>query len=383
MQIIYLDHAATTPTDKSVVEEMLPFMAEKYGNPSSFHRSGQEAKNAVEKARRDIARMIGARPGEIVFTSGGTEGSNFAIKGIADKNRGGHIITSAIEHHAVLNTCRFLEGRGHRVTYLPVDSQGIVDPDDLKKAITDRTVLISIMHANNEIGTIEPIEEIGKIARERGICFHTDAVQTFGHLPLDVDDLGVDILSVSAHKFYGPKGTGFVYIRGGTEITSFIHGGEQEHRRRASTHNVPGIVGTGKAAILALNMMDEEITKLTRMRDRLIEGILNSVEDSELNGHPAMRLSNNISISVKHADGESMLLNLDLAGIACSTGSACSSSALEPSHVLIALGRNRERAAESVRFSLGRSTEEKDINTVLDVFPGIVSRIRLSAGYKK
>ncbi len=382
MRSIYLDHAATTPTDMSVIEKMMPYMSEKFGNPLSFHSRGQEAQKAIEKARRDIALIIGADPGEIIFTSGGTESNNFAIKGIAyqNKNRGDHIITSSIEHHAVLRTCRFLEGQGFRVTYLPVDRHGIVDPDLLKKAITDKTILISVMHANNEIGTIEPVEEIGKIATERGICFHTDAVQTFGHIPGNVDKLGVDILSASAHKFYGPKGAGFIYIRKGTEVTSFMHGGEQERGRRASTHNVPGIIGTGKAAVIARDLMGEETAKLTRLRDRLIEGISNSIENSELNGHPSLRLSNNVNISVQSAGGESMLLNLDLEGISCSTGSACSSSALEPSHVLLALGQSRKKAAESVRFSLGRSTEERDIDTVLDVLPGIVRRIRSAAG---
>lgn len=383
MRSIYLDHAATTPTDMSVIEEMLPYMSEKFGNPSSFHSRGQEAQMAVEKARREISLIIGAEPGEIIFTSGGTESNNFAIKGIAyqNKNRGNHIITTSIEHHSVLRTCRFLEGQGFRVTYLPVDRHGIVDPDILKKAIMKKTILISVMHANNEIGTIEPVEEIGKIARERGICFHTDAVQTFGHIPVNVDKLGVDILSASAHKFYGPKGAGFIYIRKGIEATSFMHGGEQEHGRRASTHNVPGIIGTGKATVIARDLIDEETSKLTRLRERLIEGISNSIEKSELNGHPFKRLSNNVNISVQCAVGESMLLNLDLEGISCSTGSACRSSALEPSHVLLALGQSRKKAAESVRFSLGRSTEERDIDAVLDVLPGIVRRIRSAAGY--
>ena len=385
MPSTYLDHAATTPTDMSVIEEMLPFMSEKFGNPSSFHSRGQEAQKAVENARRDISLMIGAQPAEIIFTSGGTESNNFAIKGIAyqNKKQGDHIITSSIEHHAVLKTCRFLETQGFKVSYLPVDRHGIVDPDLLKKAIIDKTILISVMHANNEIGTIEPVEEIGKIARDRGICFHTDAVQTFGHLPVDVDKLGVDILSASAHKFYGPKGAGFVYIRKGTEITSFMHGGEQEHGRRASTHNVPGIIGTGKAAVIARDLMDEEISKLTRLRDRMIAGITNSIENSGLNGHPVRRLPNNVNVSVRCAGGESMLLNLDLEGISCSTGSACSSSALEPSHVLLALGQNRKKAAESVRFSLGRTTEQRDIEAVLDVMPDIVRRIRSAAGYGK
>jgi len=375
---IYLDYAATTPVDKSVLEAMLPYFSDIFGNPSSFHSFGQEAKKAVEGARRIIASFIGAGPDEIVFTGGGTESNNFAVKGVAYKNRkkGNHIITSSIEHHAVINPCKFLETQGFEVTYLPVDRTGLVDPDEVKRAINERTILISIMHANNEIGTVEPVAEIGKIARERGIIFHTDAVQTLGHIPVQVDDLYVDLLSASAHKLYGPKGAGFLYIRRGIPITPFMHGGEQENGRRASTHNVPGIVGLGKAVELAQKTMHEEAEKLTSLRNKLIEGIMESVEHTFLNGHPTKRLPNNANLTIKYIEGESVILNLDLAGIACSTGSACSSLALEPSHVLLALGLGYEMAHGSVRFSLGRYTEEEDIDAVLSVLPEIVRRLR-------
>ncbi len=378
MRRIYLDYAATTPTDQLVIKEMLPYFFERFGNPSSFHSHGQEAGKAIEDSRRKVALMLGATPDEIIFTGGGTESNNFAVKGTAFKNMplGNHIITSAIEHHSVLNSCKFLEKQGFSVTVIPVDRYGMVDPNSIKKAITNNTILISIMHANNEIGTIEPVSEIGKIAKERNICFHIDAVQTFGHIPVNVDKLGVDLLSASAHKFYGPKGVGFIYIRKGTEITSFMHGGEQENARRASTHNVAGIVGLGRAVVLAQEEMDEEIKRMTRLRDKLIEGILNSVENSELNGHPYRRLPNNINISIRYVEGESMLLSMDLAGISCSAGPACSSSALEPSHVLLALGKSHFNAHESIRLSLGKYTENRDIDAVLNILPGIVKRLR-------
>lgn len=378
MKKIYLDYAATTPTDREVLEEMLPYFSETYGNPSSFHSFGQLARRGIEHARRTVALMIGADPEEVVFTSGGTESNNHAIKGIAYKNRkkGNHIITSSIEHHAVINPCKFLEKQGFRVTYLPVDRSGLMDPEDVRSSITRETILISIMHGNNEIGTIEPIEEIGEIARERDIYFHTDAVQTFGHLPINVNQLPIDLLSASAHKLYGPKGVGFIYIRKGTKVTSFMHGGGQENGRRASTCNTPGIVGLGKATEIAWKVMEEEGIKLTRLRDKLIKGILESIEDTQLNGHPIMRLPNNINVTVKYIEGESMLLSLDIAGIACSTGSACSSTSLEPSHVLLAIGQDYEIAHGSLRFTLGRYTEEEDIDYVLEVLPRIVARLR-------
>jgi len=375
---IYLDHAATTPTDPEVVEAMLPYLSDVFGNPSSIHSFGQEAKSAVEEARDKIAALIGGRGEEIVFTGGGTEADNFAIKGTAYANegKGNHIITTPIEHHAVMETCKFLQGRGFEVTYLPVDGYGLVDPQDVKKAITDKTILISVMHANNEVGTIEPIAEIGKIAREAGIYFHTDAVQAVGHIPVKVDELGVDMLAMSAHKLYGPKGVGALYIRKGTKLISFMHGGEQERRRRAGTENVPAIVGLGKAAEVAQREMNAEAKRLISLRDRLIKGLMGQIEHSRLNGHPTQRLPNNVNVSIEFVEGESMLLNLDLEGIAASTGSACSSSSLEPSYVLLAMGLSHELAHGSLRFSLGRETTEGDIARVLEVSPRIIAKLR-------
>jgi cysteine desulfurase len=384
-----MDYAATTPTDQRVVEAMLPYFGEIYGNPSSLHGFGQEARAAMEGARAKIAAFLGAKPAEIVFTSGGTESDNFAIKGVAWANRkkGDHVITSAIEHHAVLETCRFLEKEGFRVTYLPVDGDGLVDPADVVKAITDRTILISIMHANNEIGTIQPIAEIGRIAKGKGICFHTDAVQTFGHLPFTVDELNIDLLSASAHKLYGPKGMGLLYIRKGTRITPLVHGGDQESGRRASTQNVPGIVGFGKAVELAAATLHEEVVRLTSLRDRFIQGIFERIDGIRLNGHPARRLPNNINLSVESIEGEGMILSLDMMGIACSTGSACSSSSLEPSHCLLAIGLPHELSHGSLRFSLGMYTKEGDIDAVLEALPQVVGRLRamspLYAGKKR
>jgi cysteine desulfurase len=382
---IYLDYAATTPTDPEVVKAMLPYFSETFGNPSSIHSFGQETKKAIEDARQKIAEFIGAKPEEIVFTSGGTESDNFAIKGVAyaNENKGNHIITTVIEHHAVIETCKFLEKKGFKITYLPVDKYGLVNPEEVRKAITDKTILVSIMHANNEIGTIEPIARIGEITKERKIYFHTDAVQTFGHIPLKVDELKVDLLSASAHKLYGPKGIGILYVRKGTKMASFLHGGEQERRRRASTENVPGIVGFGQAAALAGEKMSEEAGKLAALRDKLIKGIIENIPDAHLNGHPTQRLPNNVNVSVEFIEGESMLLNLDFEGIAASTGSACSSSSLEPSHVLLALGLPHEQAHGSLRFSLGRYTTEEEINYVLEILPKIALKLRqISPLYK-
>jgi len=375
---IYLDYAATTPTHPEVMKAMLPYFADSFGNPSSIHSYGQEAKDAIERARSKVAALIGARSEEIVFTGSGTEADNFAVEGVAlsRQAKGNHIITSSIEHHAVLETCKFLEKQGFSVTYLPVDGYGLVDPTDVKKAITKRTILVSIMHANNECGTIEPIAEIGNIAREAEIYFHTDAVQTVGHIPLDVNKSNVDLLSISAHKLYGPKGVGVLYIRKGTRISSFMHGGNQERGRRASTENVPGIVGFGKAAEIAQQEMLEEAQKLTALRDRLIEGILEGIEYTQLNGHPVKRLPNNVNVSINYVEGESILLNLDLDGICASTGSACSSADLEPSHVLVAMGLPHLQAHSSLRFTLGKWTTEEDISKVLDVLPGIISKLR-------
>jgi len=375
---IYLDYAATTPTHPEVMKAMLPYFTESFGNPSSIHSYGQEAKDAIERARNKVAALIGAKSEEIVFTGSGTEADNFAVKGVAlsRQAKGNHVITSSIEHHAVLETCKFLEKQGFSVTYLPVDGYGMVDPNDVKKAITKKTILVSIMHANNECGTIEPVAQIGNIAREAEIYFHTDAVQTVGHIPLDVSKLNVDLLSISAHKLYGPKGVGALYIRKGTRISSFMHGGNQERGRRASTENVPGIVGFGKAAEIALQEMLEEAQKLAALRDRLIEGILRGIEYTQLNGHPVTRLPNNVNVSINYVEGESILLNLDLDGICASTGSACSSEDLEPSHVLVAMGLPHLQAHSSLRFTLGKWTTEEEINKVLEVLPGIVSKLR-------
>ena len=378
MRRIYLDHAATTPTHPEVVKAMLPFFTDAFGNPSSIHSYGQEAKGAVEEARTKVAELIGARSEEIVFTSGGTEADNYALKGIAyaNEHKGNHIITTSIEHHAVLEVCKFLGRRGFKVTYLPVDKYGLVDPDDVRKAITDKTILISVMHANNEVGTIEPVEEIGRIAREAGAYFHSDAVQTVGHIPVNVDKLKVDLLSISGHKFYGPKGVGALYVRKGTRLVSFMHGGEQEKRRRAGTENVPGIVGLGRAVELAGQEMGKEVERLAYLRDKLIKGLVEKIDHIRLNGHPTRRLPNNVNVSVDFVEGESMLLNLDLEGICASTGSACSSASLEPSHVLLALGLPPEQAHGSLRFTLGRENTEADVERVLEVLPEIVARLR-------
>jgi len=375
---IYLDYAATTPTHPDVVKAMLPYFTETFGNPSSIYSYGQEAKGVIEEARAKVADFIGARDEEIVFTSGGTESDNFAIKSVAfaNESKGNHIITSSIEHHAVLETCKFLGRKGFLVTYLPVNEYGLVDPGDVKKVITDKTILVSVMHANNEVGTIEPIAEIGKITKEAGIYFHTDAVQTVGHIPVDVDALGVDLLSISAHKLYGPKGVGALYIRKGTKLLPFMHGGEQERRRRASTENVPGIVGFGKAVELAQHDMGQEAERLTYLRVQLVKGLLERIDHVRLNGHPVMRLPNNANVSVDYVEGESMVLNLDLEGICVSTGSACSSSRLEPSHVLLAMGLSHEQAHGSLRFTLGKWTTEEEMGRVLEVLPRIVARLR-------
>ena len=378
MRRIYLDYAATTPMHPEVVKAMLPYFTDVFGNPSSIHSYGQEAKGAIEEARVKVADLIGARGEEIIFTSGGTEADNFALKGVAfaNESKGNHIITSPIEHHAGIETCKFLERRGFLVTYLPVDEYGLVDPGDVKKAITDKTILISVMQASNEMGTIQPIAEIGRIAKEAGIYFHTDAVQAVGHIPVDVNELEVDLLAMSAHKLYGPKGVGALYIRKGTKLVPFMHGGDQERRRRASTENVPGIVGLGKATELAQQEMAEEAERLTYLRDRLIKGLLGRIDHTRLNGHPLKRLPNNVNVSVDYVEGESMLLNLDLEGICASTGSACSSSSLEPSHVLLALGLSPEQAHGSLRFSLGKWTSEEEIERVLEVLPRVVAKLR-------
>ena len=375
---VYMDYAATTPMHADVVQAMQPYFTESFGNPSSLYSYGQEAKGAIEEARGKVAALIGSKSEEVIFTSGGSEADNFAVNGtaLARESKGNHIITSAIEHHAVLEVCKYLGKRGFEVTNLPVDSYGMVDPQEVRKAITDKTILISIMHANNEVGTVEPIEEIGKIARESGICFHTDAVQTTGHIPINVDELGVDLLSISAHKLYGPKGMGALYIRKGTKLLPLIRGGDQERRLRAGTQNVPSIVGFGKAAEIAWGEMPDEAKRLTQLRDRLIKGVLDRIDHTRLNGHPQRRLPNNVNIGVEFIEGESMLLALDFEGICVSTGSACTSSSLEPSHVLLAMGIPHERAHGSLRFSLGKWTRDEDIDRVIEVLPGIVDRYR-------
>ena len=378
MAQVYFDHAATTPTRPEVVEAMLPYFQERWGNPSSIHTSGREAAAGMDQARGQVAALVGALPEEIVFTSSGTEADNQALVGIslAREKKGNHIITSAIEHHAVLHTAQYLEKRGLQVTYLPVDSTGLVDPDDVRKAITDRTILVSIMHANNEIGTIEPIAEIGAICRERDVILHTDAVQTVGHVPLNVRELNVDLLSLSAHKFYGPKGVGALFVRKGVRISPLIHGGGHERGRRSSTENVPGIVGLGEAARLAVRDLDWEVQHSTQLRDRLIEGVLGRVPDAILTGHPTQRLPNSASVCVRYVEGESMLLNLDFEGIAASSGSACTSGSLEASHVLLAIGLPHDLAHGSLRLTVGRGNTPAEVDHFLTVFPPIVEKLR-------
>lgn len=384
--IIYLDHAATTPIDPEVLDAMMPFLTEKFGSASTLYSLGREARDAVEEARAKVAKLIGAQPEEIYFTSGGTESDNWAIFGVAaaKAGKGNHIITSKIEHHAVLEPCHWLEKQGYSVTYLPVDSNGLVDPDELKKAITDKTILITIMHANNEIGTIEPVEQIGKIAKEKGIHFHTDTVQTVGHIPVDVNAINCDSLAISAHKLYGPKGIGAIYIRKGSRVERFMRGGGQENNRRAGTHNVAGIVGLGKAAELAYNRMSAEAQRLTRLRDMLIQGIESRIENAKLNGDRVKRLPNNVNFSFEAVEGESMILLMDMNGICVSSGSACTSGSLDPSHVLMAIGLRHEQAHGSLRMTLGKDNTEADIERVLEVLPGIVQRLReMSPLYQK
>ena len=386
MKKIYLDYAATTPTHPDVEETMKPYFSEIYGNPSSIHKFGQEARSAVEKAREQVAKLLNASTDEIVFTSGGTESDNFALEGVAfaNKLKGNHIVTSAIEHHAISHCCEFLKKQGFEITYVPVNKEGIVNPEDVKKSLTDKTILVSIMQANNEIGTIQPIKEIAKIVHEKGVVFHTDAVQTAGHIPIDVKELDIDLLSVSAHKFYGPKGVGALYIKKGTRMVSFLHGGGQERNRRASTENVPGIVGIGKAAEIAIANMENEAKSLIILRDMLIDGLLSKIPDSILNGHRTKRLPNNINISIKYIEGESMLLNLDFLGVAASSGSACTSGSLDPSHVLLAIGLTHDVAHGSLRFSMGRLTTEDDIKYIIEQLPPIVEKLRaMSPLYNK
>jgi len=378
MKRIYLDYAATTPCDSQVLKAMEPYFLEKFGNASSIHSFGQEAKKGLEDARSALAAFIGARPEEIIFTSGGTESNNTVIQGVAHalESKGNHIITSKIEHHAISEPCKFLEKKGFKISYVGVDKYGLVSPDEVKKAITDKTILVSIMHANNEIGVIEPIAEIGKIVKEKGVYFHTDAVQTVGHIPVNVNDLNIDLLSLSGHKFYGPKGVGALYIRKGTRLEPYLRGGDQERGKRASTHNVSGIVGLGKAIELCNAKMDEETKFQIKLRDKMIKEIPNIIPDVRLNGHATQRLPNNVNFSIKYIEGESILLNLDMLGIAASTGSACTSTSLEPSHVLLAIGLKHEIAHGSLRITLGRWTKEEEVDYLLENLPKIVSKLR-------
>ena len=377
MKEIYLDNAATTPTDPLVAEAMAPYINTKYGNPSTIYKIGRENRNVVEGCRDSIAAHLGAEPREIYFTSCGTESDNFAIKGMAwaKKDKGNHIITSSVEHHAVIETCKYLEKTGFEVTYLPVDEYGAVKAEDVKKAVKSETILISVMHGNNEIGTIQPVKEIGEFARERNITMHTDAVQTVGHLPVNVGELNADLLSLSAHKFYGPTGVDALYIKNGIKITPLLHGGEQERRRRAGTENVAGIVGMTKALDLAVENMVDENKREAVLRDKLIDGLM-KLEYTKLNGHPGKRLPNNVNIAFQYVEGESIILNLDALGIYVSTGSACSSATLEPSHVLINCGLPHEIAHGSIRFSLGRETTEEDIDTVIRELPPVIEKLR-------
>ncbi len=378
MRRIYLDYNATTPLHPGVLEVMLPCYKSIFGNASTIYSFGQEARKAIDDAREALACLIGAEPEEIVFTSGGTEADNFALKGVASalKGKGGHIITSSIEHHAVLFACKYLEKMGKKITYLPVDRYGRLDPSRVKEAITNQTVLISIIHANNEIGTIEPIAEIGKIARACGVYFHTDAVQTVGKIPIDVNELGIDLLSLSAHKLYGPKGIGALYIRKGTRIHPLIHGGEQERKRRAGTENVPCIVGLGEASKIAGKEMRQEYSHVKKLRDKLENKIKDNIDYIRFNGHPTERLPNTFNVSFEFIEGESLVLNLDLKGIAASSGSACASGSLEPSHVLSAIGVPPAIAQGSIRFSLGRENKEEDIDYTVENLVEIVGRLR-------
>ena len=377
MRRVYLDYAATTPMHPQVVDAMHSFYSEHYGNPSSLHSMGQQAKDAVEKARVQVAKALSANPAEIIFTSGGTESDNAAIKGVAYslQDKGNHIITSRIEHHAVLETCRFLKKQSFEITYLEVDKYGVVDPDDVKRAITNKTILVTIMHANNEIGTIEPIEEIGEICKNKGVYLHTDAVQSFGSLDTDVNKLGVNLLSMSAHKFYGPKGVGVLYIRKGTRILPLLHGGGQENHKRASTHNVPGIVGLGMAVELAIAEREERVKRYVKLRDRTIK-IFEDIDDTWLNGHPKNRLPNNCHVIVRYVEGESMLLKLDSVGIEVATGSACSSGSLEPSHVLLSIGISHEDSHGSLRLTVGRLTTDQDIDYTAEQLPSVIEGLR-------
>ena len=378
MRKVYLDNAATTALSPKVLEQMMPYLTTIYGNPSSPHSFGQEARKGVDHARDQVAKALNALPEEIIFTGCGTESDNTVLFGVAERyaKKGNHIITTNVEHHAILHTCEALEKRGVEVTYLPVDENGMVTGEQVANAITDKTILVSIMFANNEVGTIMPIAEIGKVCRERGVLFHTDAVQAVGHVPIDVKAMNIDMLSLSAHKFHGPKGVGALYMKKGIRLPSYVMGGAQEHNRRAGTENVAGIVGLGAAIALATQTLEESAARMTRLRDKLIAGIAQRIPEVKLNGHPTMRLPNNVNYSIKYIEGESILLMLDMNGIAASSGSACTSGSLDPSHVLLALGLSHEVAHGSVRLTLSDETTEEDIDYVLDVLPKVAERLR-------
>ena len=379
--MIYMDHAATTPVDRRVLEAMLPYWTEQYGNPSGVYRLAREAAKAVQEARETVAGILNCKPREIIFTGCGSESDNLALRGVAlaqrARGKGNHIITTPIEHHAVLHTAEELRDRfGFELTLVPVDRYGVVDPDDVARAIRDDTVLVSVMYANNEVGTIEPIAEIGAMTKERGIPFHTDAVQAGGVLPLNVDELKVDLLSLSAHKFYGPKGVGLLYVRDGIPLWPMQTGGGHERNRRAGTENVPYIVGLATALKLAYEEAEENNRRIANLRDRLIAGVLERIPDVHLNGHPVQRLPNNANFTFKSVEGEAILIQLDLLGVAASSGSACSVGAVEPSHVLTAMGVPPEEAHGSLRLTLGRENTEEDVDYVLEVLPPIVERLR-------
>lgn len=376
--MIYMDHSATSPVDPQVLKEMLPYFKENFGNASTLYSLGREARTAMEKARKQVASLIGANPDEIYFTSGGTESDNIAIKGTVNRlqNQGHHIITSAIEHPAVEETCKYLEKNGFEVTYLPVGAEGIVKVADVEAAIRKETILITVMHANNEIGTIQPIAKIGELANEKGIYFHTDAVQTVGKIPVDVNELKVDMLSISAHKLYGPKGIGALYIRKGTRLDPLLHGGGHERGIRPGTENISGVVGLGKACQLAEENLEVSMKQISNLRDKLIEGVLEQIDQSYLNGHPTQRLPNNANFRFSSIEGESLVLQLDAKGIASSTGSACSSKKLEPSHVLMAIGLKEVDAHGSLRLSLGKENTEEEIDYVIESIKEVVERLR-------
>ena len=378
MRKVYLDNAATTALSPKVLEKMMPYLTDIYGNASSPHSFGQTARIGVEHAREQVARAINADPSEIVFTGCGTESDNTVLFGVAERyaKKGDHIITTNVEHHAILHSCAALEKKGIKVTYLPVDKDGLVTPEQVRDAITDKTILVSVMFANNEVGTIMPIPEIAAVCHEKGVLFHTDAVQAAGHIPIDVKAMGIDMLSISGHKFHGPKGVGVLYERKGIRLPSYIIGGEQEKGRRAGTENVAGIVGLGEALELAVTNMSVTSARMTRMRDRLIDGIEATIPEVKLNGHRTKRLPNNVNFSIKYIEGESILLMLDMAGIAASSGSACTSGSLDPSHVLLALGLTHEVAHGSVRLTLGDDTTDEDIDYVLETLPKVAHRLR-------